>query len=405
MLEGNRILRKGEKMSRKRISNLFMNFILLAFLLYACTPAAAPSPIATTAPSPTTPPPTPTTAPSPTAPPDWRSKIDSFAKSYVKNHLVGMTLAIRRKGEPDWVQAYGFADLEKSIPASADTVYQLHDISLQFTAAAVMQLVEKGQLDLDAPISRYLKNLPTSFQNFTIHQLLTHTSLINWTYATNKLYESTQNFTSQELLQEVIPTFQIEDVKNSNNPYYGVNFIFSYGNYMLAGLIIEKVSGLSYADYMKKNVFTPAGLQHTSYCLPPPKNMTNEYEESVLFNNNLSLVQAAGALCSTAGDLLIWADALTSGKVIRPESYQKMITPFPARYCSSCPLWDYGYGLVIDTDRFGFNISHGGWEGGILNNLISYPEKGLTIALLTNTYYMTDPWALVKVSIIPLVMP
>jgi CubicO group peptidase (beta-lactamase class C family) len=290
-------------------------------------------------------------APSP-LPSDWRASMDAFAQDSVANTpLAGMTLAVRRKGEPDWIQAYGYAGLEGSIPASPETIYQIGSLSMQFTAAAVMQLSERRQLDLNAPISRYLDGLPEALQSFTLHQLLTHTSLIyDSPFDTQEKFFGQQDYTSEMLLQELVPILQI-----SNND---VREMFSYGNYILAGLIVERVSGMSYPDYLNQNIFPRASLQNTSYCLPPPAGMArgyylpgNGFEPLQL---NVSAVFAAGGLCSTAGDLLLWMDALSSGKVVSPGSYQQMITPAKFPDGSSGNL---GYGLYALPDSYGLNTA------------------------------------------------
>jgi CubicO group peptidase (beta-lactamase class C family) len=106
----------------------------------------------------------------PSTPTDWRQSMDGIARDAVNNlHLAGLTLAIRRPGKPDWIRAYGYADLHKAIPASLDTVYQIGLLSMQFTAAAILQQVELGRLDLYAPVSQYLPGLPPDMQVLTLH--------------------------------------------------------------------------------------------------------------------------------------------------------------------------------------------------------------------------------------------
>jgi CubicO group peptidase (beta-lactamase class C family) len=289
-----------------------------------------------------------------------------------------MTLAIRRQGEPDWIRAYGYADLEVSLPTSPDTVYQIGSLSMQFTAAAVMQLVERGQLDLHAPIGQYLEGLPEKFQSFTLHQLLTHTSLIyDSAWEMQEKFFGQQDFTSQTLLEELVPSLSLRSVDDP--------FFFAYGNYILAGLIVEKVSGLRYPDYLSQYVIAPAGLQHTSYCLPPPPGVAKGYymPEGVLqpLKLNVSAVFAAGGLCSTAGDLLQWMSALTSGKVVSPQSYQQIITPAQLPNGTST---NYGYGLMISQED-NLVIFVYGSEASYVTYLFSFPQKGLTFVLLSNT--------------------
>ena len=305
--------------------------------------------------------------------------MDTLAVDSVHNvPLAGMTLAIRRPGEPDWVQAYGFADLAGSIPASSDTVYPIGSLSMQFTAVAMMQLVERGQLDLHAPISQYLEGLPPELRSITTYQLLTYTSQINDPVDIQALFFGTQDFTSEMLLHELVPILYI----NLDFPQR-----VRYGSYILAGLILEQVSRLSYSDYMTQYVFAPAGLQNTSYCLPVPANLARTYSlpNEVLepLHLNVSAVFAAGGICSTAGDLLQWMDALTTGKVISVESYQQMITPI---MLSDGSIGTVGYGLyTIQDTSYGLQVGFYGMEASFDAYLISYPERGLTIVWLTNT--------------------
>jgi CubicO group peptidase (beta-lactamase class C family) len=335
--------------------------------------------IARLTPSPTVSPSTPVASPLP-IPADWQATVHSIVSDYgQKLPLAGMTLAIHQQGEPDWVKAYGFANLEQAVPTAPDTVYQIGSLSMPFAAAAVMQLVEKGQLDLAAPISRYLEGLPPELQSITLHQLLSHTSGIYESGDTNDMMSSQESFTSEILLQELVPTLQVD-------PSFADPGFISYGNYILAGLIIEKVSGLSYADYLNTYVLAPAGLQHTSYCLSSPAEMAQGYylSDSTFepIQLNASVFFAAGGLCSTADDLALWMDALTSGKVVQPESYQKMIAPTQPPDASSLRL---GYGLYAFQDEYGLHIGYLGVEGSFASCLASYPEKGLTIVLLSNT--------------------
>jgi CubicO group peptidase (beta-lactamase class C family) len=305
--------------------------------------------------------------------------MDSSAARCLENApLVGMTLAIRQAGEPDRSQAYGFANLEQSTLAAPDTIYQLGSLSMPFAAAAVMQLVEKGQINLDVPISQYLEGLPPEFQSLTLHQLLSHTSGIReWDEAYEKLY-SQQEFSSEMLLQELVPTLEIDSFSSGEEHV-------SYGNYILVGLVIEKVSGMSYADYVNTHVLAPASLQHTRYCMPSPSKMARGYyyhdETFDPVQLNASAFSAAGGLCGTAGDLALWMDALSSGKIVQPQSYQRMIAPTQSPNDSL----NLGYGLYATQDDLGLNVGYMGIEGSFVSFLTSYPEQGLTVVLLSNT--------------------
>lgn len=325
--------------------------------------------------------------------------MDNYANNSLQNiPLAGMTLAVRRAGKPDWLQAYGYANLEQSIPATPDTVYPIGSLTMQFTAAAVMQLVERGQLDLNVPINQYLEGLPPELQFFTLRQLLSQTSMIYDSVDTQERFGSPLDYTPEAILQVLVPTFHVDQSS-------GLLERSSYGNYILAGLIIEKVSGLSYSDYLYQNIFAPAGLQRTSYCLPGLPNQaqgyylpSNQFETAPI---NLSAVYAAGGLCSTAGDLLLWIDALTSGRVVSPASYRMMITPAQTLDGTSYQL---GFGLYLMQDQFGMQVDSIGVEISPFSFIISYPEKGLVIILLSNTYKSDSSYFEKIFSLIPALM-
>lgn len=251
---------------------------------------------------------------------------------------------------------------------------------MSFTAAAVMQLSERGQLDLDAPIGAYLRTLSPDLQGLTLRQLLSHTSrAYDSPFDFQDRFFGEQVYTSQMIMDELVPNICMASPDSPDQ--------VSYGNYLLAGLIVENVSGLSYGDYLNQYVFPPAGLQHTSCCLQPPAEMARGY---IAQDNgfqplqlNASAVFAAGGLCSTAGDLLLWMDALTSGKVVSPDSFRQMLAPSGFQGGSS--QLSMGYGLYTLSTDYGQQIGYSGFEASYVSNLISYPEKGLTIVLLSNT--------------------
>lgn len=319
----------------------------------------------------------PTKVPAPVAG-GWRGAAASLAADLQQSApLVGMTLAIHRLGEPDWAEGFGYANWELSIPATPDTVYPIGGLSMQFTAAAVMQLVEMGLLDLNTPIGMYVVGLPGELQSATLHQLLSHTSGIDDSLDTLELYTSPGFFTSQDLLQTLVPTFVLRDASESSG---------GYAEYILAGLVIEAVTGLSYADYVNQNIIQRAGLLRTAYCLPPPGNLAQGYylPEGTIqtIQLNASALFAAGGLCSTATDLLQWNTALASGRVVSPASYRQMLTAVQTEGSSDL---NSGYGLYFGQTPYGLMVLSYGGMAGSNSLLVSYPGNGVDIALLSNT--------------------
>lgn len=342
----------------------------------------------------------PTALPAPTQsiPGGWRGSAATLAVDLLQNApLAGMTLSIQKPGEATWSRGFGYADLGLSIPASPATVYPIGGLTMQFTAAAVMQLVEMGLLDLDTPIGLYVVGLPADMQSATLHQLLSHTSGIDDSITSLDLYSSPGTYTSQDLLQFLVPTFTLRDPGVSSG---------GYAEYILAGLVIEAVTGMSYADVVHQNVVRRAGLLHTGYCLPPPGNLAQGYYLSngllLPIQINTSAIFAAGGLCSTAEDLLQWNVALVSGSIVTPASYRRMLTATqPQRRADFIS----GYGLYSGQTPHGLMILSYGGMAGFSSILVSYPENGVNIALLTNTANdRADVFGLIE-AITPQLMP
>ena len=330
-------------------------------------------------------------APAPTSLPvatssAWPVQLVAFAADALQSiPVAGLTLAVRKPGAPDWIQGYGYANREQSILATPETVYPLGDLTMAFTAAAVMQLVERGYLDLDAPIHRYVEGLPQDFQELSLRQLLSRTSAINESVDTLALFSSQQAFTSQTLLQVLVPTLYVDHSRSSADR--------SYGNYILAGLIIEHVIGLSYWDYVAQNIASPLGLRHTQMCQPALPDLAQGYyfpsgSQFEVAPVNISAVFSAGGLCSTAGDLLNFMDALTSGRVVSPATYQMMITP---TVNSGGSGFEFGLGLFLLPDSNGLQVDAiSALEISPFAYVITYPERGLMIVVLSNTYRFSN---------------
>jgi CubicO group peptidase (beta-lactamase class C family) len=166
------------------------------------------------------------------------------------------------------------------------------------------------------------------------------------------LFFGSQDFTSDTLLRAILPMLDFQSYPEG---------VFSYGNYILAGLILEQVSGLSYKDYVNQYVIAPAGLQHTGYCLPHPADMAQGYykpsNQLEPIDTNISAVYAAGSVCSTAGDLLQWIDALSSGALLSTYMYLRMITPYPnAEDPQECLVMVFWYIQVHTGIRQSFKV-------------------------------------------------
>jgi D-alanyl-D-alanine carboxypeptidase len=313
------------------------------------------------------------------------ARIDSLAEATLRDGPVaGLTIGVKRGGDLLMVKGYGVADIENSVPMTAETVYRIGSLTKQFTAAAVMQLVEAGLIGLDDPMTRYLPNYPTQGHEVSIRHLLTHTSGI-------KSYTSLGDafWLKAGLLDlshaEMLELFQDEPFDFAPGEAYRYN----NSGYYLLGMIIEEVSGESYEGYLGTHLFGPLGLSRSSYCHEAQiiRGRAEGYEPGAgwLLNDgsiSMNTPGAAGALCSTVPDLLSWTTALRSGRVVPAASYQAMATSGLLNDGSAT-----GYGFALDVAPLGEHsrVAHTGGINGFSTVMAHYPESGLDIVVLSNT--------------------
>ena len=245
--------------------------------------------------------------------------------------------------------------------------------------------MEKGRVELDSPVNAYLSGLPSAVQGVTIRQLLSHTAGIKDPDLSPDFY-SDQFLSKDDLIADYI-----DKITSYASP--GQDFQYSNAGYWLLGLVIEAVSGEEYDQYLQNHIFSPLGMDQTSYCreaipLSQPSGLAQGYVYSssglLPVNANMSLVFSAGGLCSTTGDLLAWLQALTHGKVISPPLYQEMITPVTLPDGENT---GYGFGMLVQTGSSETVIEHGGNLGSFQSYLVDYLDRDLDLVVLTNTGY------------------
>jgi D-alanyl-D-alanine carboxypeptidase len=309
--------------------------------------------------------------------------IDSIAETALRaGPIVGMSVALVRGSEVLLAKGYGYADLENNVPATEHTVYRIASITKQFTAAAILQLVEQGKLNLDYDITRYLPGYDTHGYTITVQQLLNHTSGI-------RSFTELPAFQARDRLdlppESLLALFQHEPLDFPP----GTGFLYNNSAFYLLGLIIERVSGQPYGEYLRGHVLAPLGLRETHSCEDAPiiRHRARGYRVSEGKLQNavyLSMVPptAGGSLCSTVLDLASWTRALAEGRVISQASYVRMTTP------ATLPdgrTIGYGYGLFLSTLASHREIVHGGDINGFSAYQAFYPDDSLTLVVLSNT--------------------
>lgn len=311
------------------------------------------------------------------------AKVDAIAREGIdQKKVASLAVGIVKDGRLVLARGYGFADLENEVPATAETVYRLGSITKQFTATAIMQLVEQDKLSLDDQLTMYLSDYPVGDRKVTIHQLLNHTSGI-------KSYTGLRDFFKVARLDhthdELLAMFK-------NQPFDfepGTRWRYNNSGYYLLGMIIEKVSGQSYENYLDDHIFKPLGMTATRYGHLRPlirhRAMGYTLFMGQLVNDDpmsMTAPGAAGALVSNVLDLIKWHQALESGQLLKSESFEAMYreTKLPDGKTQG-----YGYGWGLGELSGHRSISHGGGINGFSTMIARYPNDRLAVIVLSNT--------------------
>jgi CubicO group peptidase (beta-lactamase class C family) len=293
----------------------------------------------------------------------------------------GAVALIARGGRTIFRRATGLADLEFSIMLEPDMIFRIGSLTKQFTAAGILLLADRGKLALDDDITRYVPDLETGGQRITLEHLLTHTSgIANYTDLPAWRASWGRDLTPPQ----IIDLFRHAPL--TGEP--GAAWRYSNSGYILLGAVIEKVTGQTYAAFMRNQVFLPLGLTQTMYDDPRkvmPRRARGYVRNGDEFENApyLSMTQAfsAGALVSTVDDLARWDAALTSGRLLSAASIARMFTPFRL---SSGESSGYGLGWQLASHEGHAFAEHGGGIPGFASDAIRLPDDGTYVAVLSN---------------------
>ncbi|HMP38862.1 MAG TPA: serine hydrolase domain-containing protein [Roseiflexaceae bacterium] len=302
--------------------------------------------------------------------------IDAYMNSLVADQLFHGSILVARNGQIVISKGYGMADGDRNLANTAQTRFRLASLTKAFTATAILLLQERGRLSVNDSICAYLEDCPAIWQPITIHQLLNHTSgLANYTDSLD--FETT----------EMLPTTPSELVARFRNlPLSSTpGTLYYYGNsgYVLLGLIIERVSGLSYGEFVEENIFGPLNMQHSGYDTSVGTIADglaagyNTFSQKSGFID-LSTLYAAGALYASVEDMYRWDQALYSNRILSQPARDQMFTPY---------LNEYGYGWKISRSAGRLIISHPGNMTGSSTFFARLPDDQVTVIVLSNMYW------------------
>ena len=374
----------------------------------APSPTSAPFPTAQLSP---TPPPLPTQVAATATPPlpeidpllaaDLQRALDRLVAD---GNIPGAVLSVDIPGYEPWHGASGFADMRRTQAMESTTEVRIASISKVFTAVVVLQLIEEGRLSLDTPLSTWYPQIVPNADRITVRNLLQHTTGL-YDYLEDKHFLS-------ELFQ--MPTYVWPPSElvayaaarpSAFEPGAKGAWDYSSTNYVILGMIVERVTGNTLAHEMRERIFTPLGLEHTFF--PPDDTVQGAaargYRQLVDQTNiSLSFAFATANLVSTADDVRRFGVALFGGKLLKPETMEQMFTFKNGKGQYNMPMLEYGLGVMrnqLDI-RAGAPghirkatctvLGHTGGFGGFRSALWHEPESGITIALGMNQG-ATDP--------------
>jgi CubicO group peptidase (beta-lactamase class C family) len=306
-------------------------------------------------------------------------RVSDFVNEYLKkNQIPGCAVMVRHDGKVVLCQGYGVSNVEDGVRVMPQTVFQSGSIGKQFTAMAIMMLIEEKKLALEDPISKYL-DVPENWSAIRVRHLLTHTSGLG-DYPES--FSLQRDYTEDELLKMI--TVQALA--------FGPGEKWSYSNlgYVTLGILIHKVSGEFWGDFLQQRVFAPVGMKHTRV-VSEADIIPNRAAGYVLKNGALKNQQwvsptvnntADGSLYFNVEDLAKWDEALETRKLISRASYEQMWTPVKLSNGTTVP---YGFGWgIAKTDSGHGVVEHGGAWQGFASYIVRYPDDRLTVAVLCN---------------------
>jgi CubicO group peptidase (beta-lactamase class C family) len=298
-------------------------------------------------------------------------RLQQVVQPYVDAQMFMGSVLVAQKGKVLFSKGYGWADVEWNIPNSPTARFQIASMTKQFTAAAILLLEERGKLKTDDPVKKYLPEAPAVWDKITIYNLLTMTSGL------------------ADHSAEYDPTppdkLTYKDVPLAFQP--GEKWDYKNTNYLVLGYLLEKVSGQSYAEFLRENIFKPLGMNDSgldSNVAIVPHRASGYWPGTDGIENaerpNISGALSAGGLYSTTEDLLRWEEGLFGGKLLTPASLRKMTSPFKHTTLNN----DYACGLYINHENGRLLINYDGNNIGFTSEMAYYPEERLAVVVLTN---------------------
>ncbi|UIR56658.1 serine hydrolase [Sphingobacterium sp. SRCM116780] len=314
--------------------------------------------------------------------------FDSLATDELPKNSPGTVIYISRGDQLLYKKAFGKANIELDVDMKTEDVFRLGSITKQFTACAILKLMEQGKLSLTDDIHKYIPDFPQKNEAISIEALLTHTSgVINYT--------GLPSFTEELKRKNLSPKQLVDLFKDEPLEYKpGTDYKYSNSGYILLGYIIEKVTGKPYGEYIEETIFKALGMNNSYYDSPTKlidgrvsgyTQRNGHYQNSDYLN--MTLPYAAGSLAANPADIQKWYSALYNGQFLQPESLKKAYSSYRL---SNGRLTGYGYGWEIGNVQGSASVKHVGVVNGFFTYVAYLPEENLLISIFRNCDSPTD---------------
>lgn len=316
---------------------------------------------------------------------DFEARIDAYIKAEMQRQQIpGLSLAVVRNGKIALIKSYGFSNVEHQVPVKPETVFQSGSMAKQFTATAVMMLVEEGRLSLDDKISKYLTDAPESWKSITVRHLLTHTAGMG-DYPPD--FDMRRDHTEDELLA----------ITKSVPLAYQAGTKWDYSNlgYVILGILIRKVTGRFYGDFLAERVFRPLGMM-TARVISEADIVPNRAAGYRIVKGELKNQEwvspstnttADGSFYFTILDLAKWDAGLYTDKPLKQSSLAQMWMPVRL---DDGTRKAYGFGWHTDVMHGRRIVYHGGAWQGFKSFIVRFPDDKLTIIFFANSWETKD---------------
>jgi CubicO group peptidase (beta-lactamase class C family) len=314
------------------------------------------------------------------------ARTDSIAARWIaEGRVAGMSIAVVRGRDTLVFKGYGRANLELDVPTPGRALYEIGSDAKTFTAAAILRLAEQGRLSLDDPLETHLPGvIPADIaRRVTLRHMLTHTSGI-------RDYGAIPEFdplAPQDLPQDTLVRLIAAQPLNFEP---GTAQAYSNSAYLLLGLVIQRVTGKSWEEYVEQELFPRAGMTDSRASrnrelvprLTTPYQRDEEWGLRRATYHAFEWIHGNGGIFSTTGDMIAWMQALHGGRILGPAAYREMLTP--GTLADGSPL-QYGKGIVVGS-RMGYRaLYHGGTFPGYISHNVYFPEHALYISVLINS--------------------